>query len=693
MRRGFAAPYSRSNTERLIAFKTSAVAVCCCSDSLEIAGLRLHLVEQPRILDRDDGLVGESTQQLDLARRERSGLRARDHDHANNGGIAHHRDRKRGAEFGQIGVRSVPDGIPDLRIETCIGEEVGDALNFPRQNHALRGRTAARAYWASLEQMGRLRPALAGDRLAFKSLVGPQIEQAHLGSAEFVGRLDQSIEHDLKIKTRAVDDLEDVRGGRLLRDELVKPTLEIGNDLPGIVGNVGSHDDLSLYQAIFRKPLLFGPMDQGMSTNPQPGIRRKSGHHGFGLAKRCIRCLRSGESYGEPWAWETVMGSRKYPATPLAALAVGLSFAPAACIAIDTMIDAAASLVSPAIGSLSLMSPAMAQSHALTKKQSDALSAYHHAVSDFESILGQRRAQINSGQPLPNLPGQALYLARINMMSTYKDLTDAVPSKIGRPNKFGIPPAYFDAEKEPLVDEYRALFDVMETPPANAQKSATPFKDVVDLAIAIARAKGLDAANAEAAARISLGLFFAETNGNQNVGNARSNTYKGSFQTGPSEDRNGRKKWAAIKPTITAFDPALSLRDDKEEARAGDLDHRYNHWTAVRDALMGEHADLFPQVGAIVKTLPRPIDQMKLFELIQIIPSPIRSAIKSGDLVNYRISDPRIMGYLRNNSIFAFGQSDRARTSATVREILDAMWLYNIKFERALAKFNDIKAR
>ena len=108
---------------------------------------------------------------------------------------------------------------------------------------------------------------------------------------------------------------------------------------------------------------------------------------------------------------------------------------------------------------------------------------------------------------------------------------------------------------------------------------------------------------------------------------------------------------------------------------------------------MGEHADIFPQVKAIVKTLPNPIDQMKFFELIQIIPSPIRSALKSGDLINYRISDPRIMGYLRNNSIFAFGQADRARTSATVREILDAMWLFNSKFERALSKFDEMKAR
>jgi hypothetical protein len=108
---------------------------------------------------------------------------------------------------------------------------------------------------------------------------------------------------------------------------------------------------------------------------------------------------------------------------------------------------------------------------------------------------------------------------------------------------------------------------------------------------------------------------------------------------------------------------------------------------------MNAHADIFPQVPAIVKTLPNPIDQMKFFELIQIIPTPTRSALNSGNLVNYGISDPTIMGYLRNNSIFAFGQADRARTSATFREILDAMWLFNAKFEQALSKFDEIKTR
>src|SRR4029077_17603955 len=120
-------------------------------------------------------------------------------------------------------------------------------------------------------------------------------------------------------------------------------------------------------------------------------------------------------------------------------------------------------------------------------------------------------------------------------------------------------------------------------------------------------------------------------------------------------DQNGRRKWAAIKNSIAAFDPQLIARDDKEEARVGSSDARYNHWTAVRDGLMNAHDELFLQIPAIAKTLPDPIDQMKLFELIQIIPSPTKSALRSGDLVNYRISNPKIMGYLRNNSVFAYG--------------------------------------
>ena len=334
-----------------------------------------------------------------------------------------------------------------------------------------------------------------------------------------------------------------------------------------------------------------------------------------------------------------------------------------------------------------------APSSAQTPAQAEALATYNSALADFKAALKERRAQITAKQPLPNLPGQALYLARVKMISAYKDLTDVMPSKIGRGNKYKVPPAYFDADTEPLIDEYIALFAIMQAGPPNAQDSATPFKDVVDLATAIARAKNLDAATVEVTGRIMLGIFYAETNGNQNIGNARSNTYKGSFQTGVAEDKKGQQKWAAIRPAIVVRDPAIIARDDKEETRAGNLDRRFNHWTAVRNGLMNAHGELFPQIPLIMKTLKNPIDQMKFFELIQIIPSQTRSALNSGNLLGYRISEPRIMGYLRNNSVFTFGKTDRAKTSATMREILDAMFLFDEKFERALTKYEEVRGR
>ncbi len=344
-------------------------------------------------------------------------------------------------------------------------------------------------------------------------------------------------------------------------------------------------------------------------------------------------------------------------------------------------------------GNIAFISPALGQPAGLTPAQSEALNAYNKTVRDFKAILTERRAQIDAKRQLPDVPGQALYLARVAMMGAYKDLTDVMPSRIGKPNKYKIPPAYFDADNEPLIDEYKNLSAIMQAPPANAQKSDTPFKDVVDLGTVIARVRGLDAAHAEVAGRISLAVFYAETDGHQNIGNARSNAYKGSFQTGVSEDKIGQKKWAAIKKSVATLDPALNARDDKEQARVGNSDQRYNHWTAVRNGLMNAHAELFPKIPAIMKALPDPIDQMRFFELIQIIPSPAKAALNSGNLLNYRISEPRIMGYLRNNSMFAYGKADRARTSATMREILDSMWLFNDIFDRALARFGEIKAQ
>jgi hypothetical protein len=52
---------------------------------------------------------------------------------------------------------------------------------------------------------------------------------------------------------------------------------------------------------------------------------------------------------------------------------------------------------------LILALPAAQAQPSLTASQSDALNRYNKALSDFKSILRQRRAQIDEKQKLPNL--------------------------------------------------------------------------------------------------------------------------------------------------------------------------------------------------------------------------------------------------------------------------------------------------
>jgi len=76
---------------------------------------------------------------------------------------------------------------------------------------------------------------------------------------------------------------------------------------------------------------------------------------------------------------------------------------------------------------------------------------------------------------------------------------------------------------------------------------------------------------------------------------------------------------------------------------------------------------------AIAKTLPDPIDQI---EAVRTDPDhsgsdQIRPQVRQfGQATGFPTRT--IMGYLRNNSVLRLWQADRARTTATFREILDA---------------------
>ena len=75
---------------------TSAVAVCCCSDR-QIVGALAQLVEQPRILDGDDGLGGEVLHEIDLLVGEGADLLAVDDDRADQLIVLEHRNAKTSA--------------------------------------------------------------------------------------------------------------------------------------------------------------------------------------------------------------------------------------------------------------------------------------------------------------------------------------------------------------------------------------------------------------------------------------------------------------------------------------------------------------------------------------------------------------------------------------------------------------------
>ena len=76
--------------------RTSEVAVCCASDFAQ-------LVEQPRVLDGDDGLLSEIAHQLDLLVGEGPHLLTINGDDSNQGVVLEHRHRQDSAIASKLG--------------------------------------------------------------------------------------------------------------------------------------------------------------------------------------------------------------------------------------------------------------------------------------------------------------------------------------------------------------------------------------------------------------------------------------------------------------------------------------------------------------------------------------------------------------------------------------------------------------
>ena len=261
-------------------------------------------------------------------------------------------------------------------------------------------------------------------------------------------------------------------------------------------------------------------------------------------------------------------------------------------------------LAATCIGGASFVAAAQAETSALTPAQSDALKTYTTALNAFAAILAQRRAQLTMQQKLPGRPGQALYLARLAHDERVQGPHRRAASRSGGPT-IRIPPAYFDADTEPLIEEY-----INSSPPCRRRlpraKLPRPLQGHRRPLHGNRARQGSRRGKRRARRPYQSGHFLRRDQRQPEHRQRALEYYKGSLQTGVSEDRNGRRKWAAIKSRVAALDPALAARDAKEEARAGNRDHRFNHWTAVRNGLMNAHAELFPQIPRSCSICPTP---------------------------------------------------------------------------------------
>src|SRR5215510_13248486 len=110
--------------------QTSGTSSYVKAGLLELTRSRLHLLEQPRVLDGDGGLVGEGLEQFDLSVGKRAHLGASDRNHPNCCTSTDQRLMQHGADTKSVGK------IAALRILAGFGLCICDVNRLPVENGA-----------------------------------------------------------------------------------------------------------------------------------------------------------------------------------------------------------------------------------------------------------------------------------------------------------------------------------------------------------------------------------------------------------------------------------------------------------------------------------------------------------------------------------------------------------------------------
>ena len=154
----------------------------------QLARPRLHLLEQPRVLDGDYGLVGEGLHEHDLCVAEWLHLRLREGQHANRLALAQKWDRKQRSNFS--------DDNLVLATELGFGLKIGHMHGAPFEHGPSGERGAIRGYRVILQILCKRR---IDDRVReqIEFSLSPAPQGSSFGRAEALGSLRNGVDHRL----------------------------------------------------------------------------------------------------------------------------------------------------------------------------------------------------------------------------------------------------------------------------------------------------------------------------------------------------------------------------------------------------------------------------------------------------------------------------------------------------------------
>ena len=176
---------------------TSAVAVCCCKRFAQ-------LVEQPRVLDGDDGLRGEVLHQRDLLIGEWSYLLPINTDDADQNIVLQHRHVDNGSVAPELNARHDERIAIDIRLYL---RHIGDVSHFPCFGNMVKAGSRRRIRHGLVPVLlGQFRwRVVERDATKASTLVEPKHPELCAADARCVAQ--QSVENRLKPARGGGDDL------------------------------------------------------------------------------------------------------------------------------------------------------------------------------------------------------------------------------------------------------------------------------------------------------------------------------------------------------------------------------------------------------------------------------------------------------------------------------------------------------